>query len=121
MICFFRLMTPGSTTVSPETVAPNDASATVLDSAFGIIMVASSFKMSTTKSRTWSTPSSVATAVIDAMMDALRSSTMAGAVVSKTETRNLVSPTAYYLLSMRKSSASENEDTSDLASNISVA
>ena len=53
--------------------------------------------------------------------EALRSSTIFGAVVSSTETRNLVSPTAYSLLSIRSNSASEKAETSDFASNISEA
>ena len=58
MICFLRLITPGRTTVSPVTVAPNDFSATDSTKSLGTSNVASSFRMSTTNSKTWSAPSS---------------------------------------------------------------
>ena len=41
MICFLRLMMPGRTTVSPETFAPNEASAMRLTRSFGTSSVAS--------------------------------------------------------------------------------
>ncbi len=52
MICFLRLMMPGRTTLSPETSAEKDFSATVLTRSFGTSSVASSLRMSTTKSST---------------------------------------------------------------------
>ena len=58
---------------------------------------------------------------IEAIRLSLRPSGISGAVVSSTETRKLVPPTSYFLLSMRMSSASEKAETSALAANISVA
>ena len=52
MICFLRLMMPGSTTLSPETVQGNEASAIRFTRSLGTSSVASSFRMSTTKSST---------------------------------------------------------------------
>lgn len=52
MICFFRLMIPGRTTVSPATSASKLFLATVLTRSLGTSRVASSFRMSTTKSST---------------------------------------------------------------------
>ena len=121
MICFLRLMMPGRTTVSPVTVAPKLFSATVFTRSFGTSSVASSFRMSTTNSSTWSAPSSLATSTIDAIRLSLRSRIICGDVVSSTLTRNSLPPTLYSLLSMRSSSASEKALTSDLAANISAA
>lgn len=52
MICFLRDMMPGRTTVSPVTVQPNEASAIFFTRSFGTSSVASSFRMSMTKSST---------------------------------------------------------------------
>jgi hypothetical protein len=52
MICFLRLMTPGRTTVSPDTCAPKLFSATVFTRSLGTSSVASSLRMSTTNSST---------------------------------------------------------------------
>ena len=52
MICFFRLMMPGRTTMSPVTVQPNEASAIFLTRSFGTSSVASSFRMSMMNSST---------------------------------------------------------------------
>ena len=52
MICFLRLITPGSTTVSPVTTQPNEASAMRFTRSLGTSSVASSRRMSTTNSST---------------------------------------------------------------------
>ena len=58
---------------------------------------------------------------MEAIRLALRSSTILGAVVSSTDTRSSLPATLYSLESIRSRAASENADTSDLASNILAA
>ncbi len=52
MICFLRLITPGRTTLSPETSAPKLLAATDFTRSFGTSSVASSRRISTTNKST---------------------------------------------------------------------
>src|SRR6056297_1083070 len=121
MICFFLETTPGRTTVSPSTLVSKLFSARSFTSSFGTRSVASSFRMSMTKSTTCSTPSSSATLSIASKRLSLRSSTMAGEVVSRTEMRSFLPETSYSFESIRRSSASEKAEMSDFAANSSSA
>ena len=77
--------------------------------------------MSMMNNMTSCAPSSCATPGMAAIRASLRDRTVAGDVVSRTDTRRSVPSTVYSFESIRSSSASEKADTSDFAANISAA